>query len=572
MRRIGALVLLSAGSLSASSDLRQFQREAENFAKAQTKFTLEQVELFSEEEIADKKEAPFDSKTARRQLEAGSTSELPEPLEFLASDKVQQNLRERRFNEDEYFFKRSEEISGNPIAEAAEEENVHYHRESCQEAAGPYPLTVVRTLQVEAQYTPGKSSYIRECQGHKQKKSFFWKSDAKDWVDEQKRRLSQDKNLRDYDVSIFSGGVFSKYKVKAEWWHEDGSKICDNYENRQRTQPEKWEELSENWSYGSEKELTLINSPDCTLVENICLDSSPKVIKGKEVHRQCWKEKLCFLCQFAKSNTCAILKDKNCLEVSRQCLKEGPYGCALWKVDYKCFDRIERRSTSTEGQFFELDIADTYEPNQSFSSVLTKLQVFAEAKKQLEEQEIKDASKVALFPGKKKKCSKSVADKVLYDCCFSFGGLATDFKLSQCSEEEKELGALREREVCHYVGSYKKEFLDLWKSQDVHVFCCFPSKLARLFQEEARQQLLIDWGSPKHPNCRGLSIDEIAKVDFSKINLSEAYEIKAQAIESKLKQKMERIQSDLSKDDQATERTLKQKMDSLQGISKESAL
>lgn len=100
-------------------------------------------------------------------------------------------------------------------------------------------------------------------------------------------------------------------------------------------------------------------------------------------------------------------------------------------------------------------------------------------------------------------CSKNVADNLIYDCCFSFKGLAKEMKLSKCSKEELTLAEMREQGLCHYVGKHSEKVLDLWKSSDGHVFCSFQSKLARVFEEEARYQQHMGWDKAKEPDCRG---------------------------------------------------------------------
>lgn len=102
------------------------------------------------------------------------------------------------------------------------------------------------------------------------------------------------------------------------------------------------------------------------------------------------------------------------------------------------------------------------------------------------------AKTIQVFKGKKMQCSKSIADK-----------LAKELGLQNCHADEIILAQMREDGLCHYIGSYSGEFLDLWKSRDEHVFCCFGSKLAKILQENARKQLNLDWDIPKQPNCRG---------------------------------------------------------------------
>ncbi|MDE2441758.1 MAG: conjugal transfer protein TraN, partial [Betaproteobacteria bacterium] len=47
------------------------------------------------------------------------------------------------------------------------------------------------------------------------------------------------------------------------------------------------------------------------------------------------------------------------------------------------------------------------------------------------------------------------------------------------------------------------------------------SKLGRIIQEQGRQQLGIGWGTPKAPQCQGLTPDQFAALDMSKFDFSE---------------------------------------------------
>ncbi len=57
-----------------------------------------------------------------------------------------------------------------------------------------------------------------------------------------------------------------------------------------------------------------------------------------------------------------------------------------------------------------------------------------------------------------------------------------------------------------------------WKKKS---FCCFNSKLGRIFNEQERPQLGKGWGSAEGPQCRGFAPEEFQKLDFSEIDLSE---------------------------------------------------
>jgi hypothetical protein len=132
---------------------------------------------------------------------------------------------------------------------------------------------------------------------------------------------------------------------------------------------------------------------------------------------------------------------------------------------------------------------------------------------------------IRIFPGMGLKCRKPGIQTGFANCCSGGTGNAWGILGDTCNKNEKILAQKRERGLCHYVGEYcsikiKTPFgkICLQKKKS---FCCFNSKLARIIHEQARPQLGISWGSPKHPNCRGFTIEEITKIDWTKIDFSE---------------------------------------------------
>lgn len=91
----------------------------------------------------------------------------------------------------------------------------------------------------------------------------------------------------------------------------------------------------------------------------------------------------------------------------------------------------------------------------------------------------------------------------------------------ECEPEEFELGAKKETSLCHYVGSYCADESPFGCIEKRETYCCFNSPLGRIIQEQARPQLGQDWGDVENPSCGGLTIEDIGKVDWSKIDISE---------------------------------------------------
>jgi conjugal transfer mating pair stabilization protein TraN len=91
----------------------------------------------------------------------------------------------------------------------------------------------------------------------------------------------------------------------------------------------------------------------------------------------------------------------------------------------------------------------------------------------------------------------------------------------ECEPKEFELGAKKETKVCHYVGSYCASKTPFGCIEKRESYCCFNSPLGRIIQEQGRPQLGMTWGDAENPSCEALGVDQIAKLDWSKIDISE---------------------------------------------------
>ena len=61
--------------------------------------------------------------------------------------------------------------------------------------------------------------------------------------------------------------------------------------------------------------------------------------------------------------------------------------------------------------------------------------------------------------------------------------------------------------------------------QKSQVYCVFQGKLARIIQEQGRRdQLGVGFGSGANPDCRGITVDELQRIDFDRVNFSDFYE------------------------------------------------
>ncbi len=123
----------------------------------------------------------------------------------------------------------------------------------------------------------------------------------------------------------------------------------------------------------------------------------------------------------------------------------------------------------------------------------------------------------SIFKGRAQYCQY---DTYRYNNCCKDSGWGNGI-LTHCSRREQALISALKANRAIYLGKYcshKKSWMlgggcDKYK----RAYCVFDSELALLIQQQGRvKQLKKSFGSPKHPNCSGLSIDE-----FSSLNLEE---------------------------------------------------
>jgi conjugal transfer mating pair stabilization protein TraN len=495
--------------------------------------------------------ARVDSKKLEKETLSGNIKNN-DVSQYLKSKELEENrLKNGIIDEKEGFIRRSEEISEHPLAyissqKKAEEKAPYYV--NCKESGDPYNLTIYRTLAIDVKYTPEKKIKRKKCLGHKSTTKHRRKHQAQDNYNRKVSELSKDPSILKWEVKIKKGR--SKSLVESSWSHKDDTEACQDYNIEEViTQKEKKEITQEEWK-SSENNLTqLVNSEKCTQVKYDCLDTGSKNIKGLNIYRKCWKEKLSYICQNSRFSDCEFIKAKNCEFVSKECLESTQSKCLMWKKVFRCFKPVEVKITSKDGKSIYCLGGDCKEQrnheNQNFGDIAAKLSVFEEMKKELIESNSENAKEFTYFSGSKFNCKKDKAGKALSDCCFAKKGLAMDLGVRRnCPAEALSLAEKREKEQCHYIGSYNQKELGVTLFK-IHTFCCFNSKIAKVFQEEARKQLNQSWGDAKNPLCKGLTQDHIASIDFDKLDLSSVFEdqfkkvsdldIKKKSLENRIK-------------------------------------
>lgn len=158
-------------------------------------------------------------------------------------------------------------------------------------------------------------------------------------------------------------------------------------------------------------------------------------------------------------------------------------------------------------------IFDGYEPNEDMAESIAQFKILTALQK------IQDKS-LSIFKGGTQKCRTNFSGHL--SCCGRGNGWGTSIG-ARCNASEKQLAYARNQKLCHKVGTYCAKKILGKCIQKKQSFCCFDSKVSRIFQEQARKQLGIGWGKAKSPKCRGLTIEELTSLDWEKFDLSELF-------------------------------------------------
>ncbi len=116
-----------------------------------------------------------------------------------------------------------------------------------------------------------------------------------------------------------------------------------------------------------------------------------------------------------------------------------------------------------------------------------------------------------IFKGYYQECEKYMLGT--RDCCTDSGSLSG---IINCPKELQTLQQAKQENRAIYLGNYKPRRFSTTR----YGYCVFPTKLAAIVQVEGRQnQLRVGFGSAKHPDCRGITVEEVQRINFAALNI-----------------------------------------------------
>lgn len=273
------------------------------------------------------------------------------------------------------------------------------------------------------------------------------------------------------------------------------------------------------------------SSYPCTSELKTCVVGGERIIDGFKVHRDCWEWSYDKICNYPSKNDCGHYS--YCYEVGNiNCLLQDSLGnCVNQRKEFSCKRWLpeEIESQKTRVGLLEKDgeeslvcegipcldgncIDKSYLTNGEMMDAIAKLSAVKVMKPDKN-------GNFKLFGGVANHCSKKATS--YSNCCHnSLKGWGSNIG-ANCSKGERELLEARRNNLCIYVG---KENKGSFKTVVKHHYCCFDNMLDKVIQVEGRKQLGINFGSSGRPNCQPFDLEQIKRLDFSKMDLSEFIE------------------------------------------------
>jgi hypothetical protein len=250
-----------------------------------------------------------------------------------------------------------------------------------------------------------------------------------------------------------------------------------------------------------------------------------KYWKGKKVTGS-WGQTVTYACKYDCEDTCKKLKFRGCEQIGTECIQVIDGKCVKWKQKYRCRDRIKGKSYKFSGETeFCLDgncIDSSFKSDEDMVEALGYLSILKHV-----QNELNGTGDIQIFKGRSYSCTRWLLS--FKDCCGRGSGWGVDIGLASCDGDSKEVAKLRQKGVCVRIGTYCAERVPVLGTciRKKTVFCCFGNKFAKLLQEQGKKQLGsggatgAGFGTPESPNCRGFTAEELSRIDFSKLDLSE---------------------------------------------------
>ena len=278
----------------------------------------------------------------------------------------------------------------------------------------------------------------------------------------------------------------------------------------------------------------------CNDAVKTCVSSGARIVDGFSVTKDCWEWTYYKTCNYPSKDNCKNYS--HCYAVADlPCLLRDNYGnCVNLQKEFSCkswepatIDKEMVRTGLVEKEGKDRLVCKgvpCIDGNCVDKSYLTDGDMMDSVSKLYAVSQMKGALDLnfKLFAGFRQHCSKKATSYT--NCCStSLKGWGKNLG-AKCTNDEIDLVDKRQKNLCVYVGKQNKQTMGV-TTVVKHHYGCFGSLLNTVIQVEGRKQPAIKsnfsgkdgFGSGGSPDCRGLTLAEIMKLDFDKMDFSEFF-------------------------------------------------
>ena len=289
----------------------------------------------------------------------------------------------------------------------------------------------------------------------------------------------------------------------------------------------------------------------CNLSSKICTKKDQTLrFEGLDVVKKCTEYDQQYICKakdscFMYEDDCSKIDISKCSLEIKESMDDSN---SLEKFTYKCLvpaivpNVCNVKIDCLDGNCNDLEpIQDN---SQDMLNTLSILSTLNESVKTIKPEDL------TMLNGEGLKCRKSTGVTAAFrDCC---GDENWGNSFADCNSDEEKLKAKREANACTYIGSYCNEEINVGFNkvcvEKEYSYCCFNNKFSKIIGNATRQQGFQTWGDAENTNCKGILIEQLQYLDFSKIDFSELYnDIKSSInqtnIDNKIEESLKRLQN-----------------------------
>lgn len=272
------------------------------------------------------------------------------------------------------------------------------------------------------------------------------------------------------------------------------------------------------WSKGACEAARQSTDGTCVLQKNEpCLEpNATKMIDGFPIRRACWGHAMEYQCIDHIESSCTPWINQGCSEATSTCIAQRLNICTAYAKTMSCPkttcipqpDVCMPSLPCTDGS---CDQTVTEESND-ISEGVSRLGALGGVASEVSTKQI-DSNMARIFAGTAMQCEKHMLGS--RNCCSNDGW--ADWVI-HCPKKTQDLRKAIQEGRATYVGEYDDGIFDT----DKHfVYCVFPSTLSSIIQIQGRgQQLHIPFGRPEHPECGGITPEQLERINFNLLKLA----------------------------------------------------